>query len=132
MRITESKLRRTIRRVIKESIPIYAGSKDTPDPSQVEKWANALGFECYDYRGYPYPTICQLEFAGDRDIHFVIEAHTNMSLGTCFIKASVYEYTEENPRGNPPVHYLKDKNVHSLAELEEIYEDFINGYFGEE
>ena len=129
MKLTRRQLRRTIRRVIKE-VRVYAGSDETPPPSKVEKWATGKGFKCYDYRGYPYPTICQLEYAGDEDAHFVIEAHRNMSLGRCFIKASVYEYTKHKPRGGPPEHWLKDKNVHSLDELDEIYEDFINGYFG--
>jgi len=125
MRITKSQLRRTIRRVIKESIPIYAGKDETPPPYEVEKWATGKGFECYDYRGYPYPKICKKTHDENPDLFFVIEAHRNMSLGRCFIKVSVYEYTEENPRGNPPVYHIKEANVHNFDELADLYMDFL-------
>ena len=124
MKTTIPKLRRTIRRVIKESIPVYAGSKETPRPYEVEKWAKSRGFECYDSRGWPYPTICEITHPDNPELFFVVSAHTNMSLGNSFIKLSVYEYTEEKPRGNPPEYHIKDKFLHSIQELELAFDEF--------
>ena len=121
MRITESQLRRTIRKVIKESIPIYDGKKSTPPPYEVEKWALSKGMECHDYRGWPYPTICQITHPDNPELFFVVSAHTNRNN---FIKLSVYEYTEEKPRGNRPEYYIEDKYLHSIQELELAFDEF--------
>ena len=121
MRITESQLRRSIRRIIKESIPIYAGKKETPRPYEVEKWALSKGMECHDSRGWPYPTICKITHPDNPELFFVVSAHTNMSLGNSFIKLSVYEkrYDETTPE-----YYIKDKNLHSMQELELAFDEF--------
>ena len=124
MRITESQLIRTIRRVITESIPVYAGSKETPSPYEVEKWALSKGMECGDSRAWPYPTICQITHPDNPDLFFVVSAHTNSSLGNSFIKLSVYEYTEEKPRGNRPEYHIKDEFLHSIQELEFAFDEF--------
>lgn len=124
MRITESQLRRTIRKVIKESIPIYDGKKSTPRPYEVQKWALSKGMKCHDSRAWPYPTVCKITHPDNPELFFVVSAHTNMSLGNSFIKLSVYEYTEENPRGNPPEYHIKDEFLHSIQELEVAFDEF--------
>ena len=121
MRITESQLRRTIRRLIKESIPIYDGKKSTPSPSEVEKWALSKGMECSDSRAWPYPTICQITHPENPELFFVVSAHTNRNN---FIKLNVYEYTEEKPRGNPPEYHIKGEYLHSMQELEVAFDEF--------
>ena len=118
MKTTIPKLRQTIRKLIKESIPIYDGRKETPGPLEVEKWARSKGMECYDYRGWPYPTICEITHPRNPELFFVVRAHRNRNN---FIKLNVYEYTEEKPRGNPPEYYIKDANIHSIDTLEKTF-----------
>ena len=127
MKVSKRQLRKSLRRALQE-VRVYAGSKDTPSPSKVERWAKQHGFKCYDYRGYPYPKICALQHPSNPDAKLEISAHRNMSLGTSFIKVSSFEYTEENPRGNSPEYHYKDKNAHSLEELEDLLGGFYDYY----
>ena len=133
MKITKRQLKRIIREeysrlkrrgLIKESIPINDGKKETPRPAEVEEWALTKGMDCRDYRGWPYPTICEITHPDNPDLFFSVSAHTNRNN---YIKLSVFEYTDEKPRGNPPEYHIKEKHLHSIQELELEFEGFGSG-----
>ena len=130
MKTTIPKLRQTIRRIIKESIPVYAGSKDTPEPRDVKNHLEGYGFECWEDRGHPYPTICELEHPDNDNAYMKVKAHRNHSVGACFIRVEIYQYTEENPKGNHPEYIVGNRqggqNVESIEEIDELYMKFMD------
>ena len=123
MRITESKLRRILRRVIEEAnVRVYDGSPNTPSSSTIYSWALELGFSRQTSRAYPYPSYYTLKHADNEDISFVLSVHTNNSLGRTFITASVYDKSA----GRSGVRTYRKEDVHSMDELLELYDEFIN------
>ena len=126
MKITESKLRQIIRKSLMETgVPVYAGSKETPGPLEVEEWANSkgMGFDCWNDPGWPYPTICEVELPqDDGSIGLMrVKAHRNRN---AFIRVTVMRYRGKQTPPGPTEYIHKDKNVESFGELETLLGDF--------